>query len=87
MSSKGDIDLFIFHQANVFMMNIVRKRCQIPDEKFFIHIKDCGNTVSSTIPIALKEAHNQGRIVSGMKVLIAGFGVGLSAAVGLLEIV
>lgn len=85
--SKGDIDLFIFHQANVFMMNIVRKRCQIPEEKFFIHIRDCGNTVSSTIPIALKEAHNQGRIVSGMKVLIAGFGVGLSAAVGLLEIV
>lgn len=84
---REDIDLFIFHQANVFMMNVVRKRCQIPEDKFFIHIKDCGNTVSSTIPIAFKEAHKQGRIVPGMKVLIAGFGVGLSAAVGILEIV
>lgn len=83
---KEEIDLFIFHQANAFMMHTVRKRCQIPDEKFFIFIKDCGNTVSSTIPIALKEAFNQGRVKPGMKILLAGFGVGLSAAVGVLEI-
>ena len=84
---KEDIDLFIFHQANAFMMQVVRKRCQIPEEKFFIYLKDCGNTVSSTIPIALKEAHDQGRIKPGMKILLAGFGVGLSAAVGVLEAV
>ncbi len=84
---KEEIDLFIFHQANMFMMNIARKRCQIPEEKFFVYLRDCGNTVSSTIPIALKEAHRQGRIQSGMKVLLAGFGVGLSAAVSIIEIV
>jgi len=85
--NKEDIDLFIFHQANAFMMQVVRKRCQIPEEKFFIHLKDCGNTVSSTIPIALKEAQVQGKIRPGMKILLAGFGVGLSAAVGILETV
>lgn len=83
---KEDIDLFVFHQANAFMMQVVRKRCQIPEDKFFVYLKECGNTVSSTIPIALKEAYNEGRIKSGMKVMVAGFGVGLSAAVGVLEI-
>lgn len=83
---KDQVDLFVFHQANAFMMHTVRKRCQIPEEKFFIHIKDCGNTVSSTIPIALKEAFKQGRIACGMRIVLAGFGVGLSAAIGVIEI-
>lgn len=85
--SKDDVDLFIFHQANAFMMESVRKRCKIPEEKFFIFIKDCANTVSSTIPIALKEALNQGRIRRGMKILLTGFGVGLSAAAVIIECV
>jgi 3-oxoacyl-[acyl-carrier-protein] synthase III len=84
--SRNDIDLYVFHQANAFMMQTVRKRCQIPEDKFFIHLKDCGNTVSNTIPIALKEASRQNRINSGMKVLLAGFGVGLSAAACVIEI-
>lgn len=84
---KENIDLFIFHQANNYMMQVVRKRCKIPEDKFFIHIRDCGNTVSSTIPIALKEAFEQGKVKPGMKILIAGFGVGLSVAIGVLEII
>jgi len=83
---KDEVGLFIFHQANAFMMQTVRKRCQIPEDKFFIHLKDCGNTVSSTIPIALKEAFTQGRIKPGMKIVLAGFGVGLSAAIGVIEV-
>lgn len=83
---KEEIDLFIFHQANAFMMHSVRKRCQIPEDKFFVFLRDCGNTVSSTIPIALKEAFNQNRIKPGMKILLTGFGVGLSAAAGVIEI-
>ena len=82
---REDIDLFVFHQANEFMLETVRKRCKIPVEKFYIHLKDCGNTVSSTIPIALTEAQNQGHLKQGMKVLIAGFGVGLSVAVTILQ--
>lgn len=80
-----DIDLFIFHQANTFMMQFIRKRCKIPEEKFFIYIKDCANTVSSTIPIAITEAIEQGKIKKGSKVLLAGFGVGLSIASTIVE--
>ncbi len=78
--SIEEIDLFIFHQANAFMMNFIRKKCNIPVDKFFVYIEDCGNTVSSTIPIALKEAQRQNRIGIGSKVLLIGYGVGLSIA-------
>ncbi|GEO03227.1 3-oxoacyl-ACP synthase [Adhaeribacter aerolatus] len=83
--SIEQIDLFVFHQANQFMLNTVRKRAIIPEEKFFIHLQDCGNTVSSTIPIALKEAVSQNRIKKGNKVFIAGFGVGLSMGATILQ--
>jgi 3-oxoacyl-[acyl-carrier-protein] synthase-3 len=80
-----DIDLFIFHQANAFMMDFIRKRCKIPKDKFFVFLQDCGNTVSSTIPIALKEAIDQDRVPKGSKVLLVGFGVGLSAGSTLIK--
>lgn len=73
-----DIDLFIFHQANQFMLNHIRKKINIPQEKFFLFLEKCGNTVSSTIPIALKEAINQKENLKNSKVLLAGFGVGYS---------
>lgn len=82
---REDIDLYVFHQANDFMLQTVRKRCNIPEDKFFIHLKESGNTVSSTIPIALVEAEKLGRLKPGMKVLLAGFGVGLSAAFTILQ--
>ncbi|MGN6602880.1 MAG: ketoacyl-ACP synthase III [Ginsengibacter sp.] len=73
-----NIDLFIFHQANRYMLNHLRKKIGIPEEKFFYFLENCGNTVSSTIPIALKEALIANRIKKGNKVLLAGFGVGYS---------
>lgn len=72
------VDLFIFHQANKFMLDYIRRKLKITEDKFFIYLEDVGNTVSSTIPIALKEAMESGKIQKGMKVLIAGFGVGYS---------
>jgi len=75
---KEDIDLFVFHQANKFMLTHLRKRLKIDEEKFFIFMEDVGNTVSSTIPIALYEAMKQNKIKKGNKILLAGFGVGLS---------
>lgn len=72
-----EIDLYIFHQANLFMLQTMRKRCNISEEKFYTHL-DCANTVSSTIPIALEAALKENRISKGSKVLLAGFGVGLS---------
>jgi 3-oxoacyl-[acyl-carrier-protein] synthase-3 len=73
-----DIDLVILHQANSFMLETLRKKMNIPTEKFFIFIENCGNTVSSTIPIALCEAIAQGRAGQGSRILLAGFGVGYS---------
>ena len=75
---QEDIDLFIFHQANRFMLEYLRKKIKIPQEKFFIAMEHCGNTVSSTIPIAMKQALLEGKIKIGSKVLVAGFGVGYS---------
>ncbi|NDC40885.1 MAG: ketoacyl-ACP synthase III, partial [Chitinophagia bacterium] len=48
-----DIALYVFHQANRFMLNHLRKKLKIPEEKFYLYLENCGNTVSSTIPIAL----------------------------------
>lgn len=72
----SDIDLFVFHQANKFMLNHLRKKISIPEDKFYYFIENCGNTVSSTIPIALSEAYKEGKIKGN--VLLAGFGVGYS---------
>jgi 3-oxoacyl-[acyl-carrier-protein] synthase-3 len=72
--------MFIFHQANRYLLNQLRKKIGIDEERFFIFLENCGNTVSSTIPIALFEALNQNRIKSGEKILLAGFGVGYSWA-------
>lgn len=71
-----DINLFVFHQANSYMLSHLRKKLKIADEKFFVNMSEIGNTVSSTIPIALCDAEKAG-ILHG-NILIAGFGVGLS---------
>jgi 3-oxoacyl-[acyl-carrier-protein] synthase III len=73
-----EIDLFIFHQANKFMLTHLQKRLKIDEEKFFVFMEDVGNTVSCTIPIALYEALKQNKIKKGNKILLAGYGVGLS---------
>lgn len=79
------IDLFVFHQANNYMLEALRKKLKIPPEKFFTYIREVGNTVSSTIPIALYEAHKCGKIKAGSRVLLAAFGVGLSWAATIIE--
>jgi 3-oxoacyl-[acyl-carrier-protein] synthase III len=78
--TKDDIDLFIFHQANKYMLNHLRKKIKIPEEKFFIAMEHCGNTVSSTIPIALYEAQKQEKSQTSKNIILAGFGVGYSWA-------
>jgi len=74
----ADIDLFIFHQANKYMLDHLRKKINIPEEKFYIYMENVGNTVSATIPIALKHALIDGKIKSGNLVMLVGFGVGYS---------
>lgn len=84
LESKN-IDLYIFHQANQYMLEFLRKKANIPVDKFYIFIKNCGNTVSSTIPIALKDAIDTGRIAAGNRLMLAGFGVGYSWAACVIE--
>ena len=73
-----DIDLFVFHQANKYILEHLRKGLKIPQEKFMLAMRHCGNTVSSTIPIALKHAQAEGRLREGARVMLVGFGVGYS---------
>jgi 3-oxoacyl-[acyl-carrier-protein] synthase-3 len=75
---KEDINLYIFHQANRYMLDFLRKKMKIDDEKYYLYLSEIGNTVSSTIPIAICEAMNDGRLTIGMNALLAGFGVGYS---------
>lgn len=74
----GGVDLFVFHQANRFMLEALRAENGIPPEKFYVDMEDTGNTVSSTIPIALARAEAGGALRPGMRVMVVGFGVGLS---------
>jgi len=73
-----DIDLFVFHQANQIILETIGRKLKIPQEKIVIELENTGNTVSSTIPIALQKAIKTGKIKRGDKILIAGFGVGFS---------
>lgn len=75
---KDDIDYYVFHQANKFMLNTIRKVCVLPKDKFYVNLQETGNTVSSTVLISLKDCMVKGFIKSGDKVMISGFGVGLS---------
>ncbi len=78
MLKKEDIDLFVPHQANKYMLNTLRKVYGIDKEKFYIDLERTGNTVSSTVPIALKNVLENESVKTGQQVLIAGFGVGYS---------
>jgi 3-oxoacyl-[acyl-carrier-protein] synthase III len=73
-----DIDLFVFHQASKLVLENLIRSMSLNKNKVFINLTDVGNTVSASIPIALKDAETQGRLKNGDKVMLIGFGVGLS---------
>lgn len=82
---KEGIDLFVFHQANKYMLEHLRKKLKIDEDKFFVNLAKVGNTVSSTIPIALCDARDENKLKGN--VLLAGFGVGLSWGATIIRIV
>ncbi|MDR0940069.1 MAG: ketoacyl-ACP synthase III [Mediterranea sp.] len=71
-----DIDLHVFHQANKYIAGLQRKKLRVPDEKYYCCFEDGGNTVSSTIPIALVHALRDGSIKENTKVLSVAQGLG-----------
>lgn len=81
-----DVDLFIFHQASKMVLDSLSRLLRIKKEKVFSNLQNIGNTVSASIPIALKDAMEEGKISKGDTVLISGFGVGLSWGTALIKI-
>jgi 3-oxoacyl-[acyl-carrier-protein] synthase-3 len=82
-----DVDLVIPHQANKFMLERLRAKLKIPAEKFWIDMRESGNTVSATIPIAIETAMKEGRLKAGDRALLTGFGVGYSWGATMVRIV
>ena len=76
--AREAVDLLVFHQANRFMLDTLRTVCGLPREKFHVDLEATGNTVSASIPIALRQLQDAGRLAPGMRVMLVGFGVGLS---------
>ena len=72
-----DIDGFVFHQASKYILDFIQKKCNIPNEKMLNNINEVGNTVSSSIPLILRQ-----HLESKKKFILVGFGVGLSASIG-----
>lgn len=75
---KDDIGLYVFHQANQFMLDFLVKLMKVDKEKFYMNFADTGNTVSASIPIALKRAMDEGVVKPNQTIVLCGFGVGLS---------
>lgn len=76
----AEIDYFVFHQANKFMLDALQRKLKLPNEKVPRCFEKTGNTVSSTIPITLAQLKAQHCLLPGDKVLLCGFGVGYSWA-------
>lgn len=83
--TKNEIDFFVFHQASKLTLDSLQKQLQIPSDKMVIDLEDTGNLVSSSIPVVLKKSLDAGRIKKGDRVLMSGFGVGLSWGTLLLQ--
>ncbi len=74
----ADIDLFVFHQASKLVIENLIRTMALDKDKVYTNFESIGNTVSASIPIALKDAATQGRLKDGDRVMLVGFGVGLS---------
>jgi 3-oxoacyl-[acyl-carrier-protein] synthase-3 len=80
-----DLDLYVPHQANVRILKAVAERLGLPPEKMMLNLERYGNTSAASIPIALDEAVQQGRIKEGSLVMLGAFGAGLTWASALIR--
>ena len=84
--TREEIDYYVFHQANRFMLESLQHKCKLQGLPFWNKPDYCGNTVSSTIPLALEEILLSVEAATLQKVVVLGFGVGLSWAGCLLDL-
>lgn len=82
--TMADIDLFIAHQANMRIIEAVGSRLDVPAEKVFVNVQKFGNTSAATLPLAMADAREQGRLKPGMRVLLSTFGGGITWGAALL---
>ncbi len=80
-----DIDLLVPHQANIRIIETLMKRLKAPEEKVVVNIEKYGNTSAATVPIALCEALEEGRVKPGDYILTAAFGAGLTWGAALIK--
>ena len=76
--SRNDIDYYVFHQANKMMLDYLREKCELQDLPYWNDVTNYGNTVSSSIPIALADMLRLKGNTNMKRVMLVGFGVGLS---------
>lgn len=82
---KEEVDWFILHQANQRILEAVAKRMKIDIKKFPMNLQEYGNTSSASIPILLDEVNRSGKLKKGQKMVLAGFGAGLSWGAAFVE--
>lgn len=83
--TADDVDMFIPHQANIRIIESIAKRFKQPLDKFYVNLQRYGNTSGASIPLALDEANKEGKLKKGDKVVMVGFGGGLTYGSILLE--
>jgi 3-oxoacyl-[acyl-carrier-protein] synthase-3 len=83
--SIHDVSLFVLHQANIRIIQSAMEQLGVPDDKVFNNLQKYGNTSAASIPLALDEAYQAGRINRGDTLLVSGFGAGLSWGTALLR--
>ena len=76
--SREEIKYFILHQANVRIIEAVAKRLKLPMDKFPVNLREYGNTSAASIPILLDELNRSEKLQTGDKLVLSGFGAGLS---------
>lgn len=81
----NDIDLIIPHQANLRIIEYAAKKLNLPLDRFYINLEDVGNTSAGSIPIALNNAFEEEKIKKGMKIILVGFGGGLTCGSTLIK--
>ena len=78
--TRGDVELYLMHQATRFMLDHLRERLNLAEEQVPLAMQEYGNTVSSTLPLLIHDLRTAGRLQPGTQTLLIGFGVGLSWA-------
>ncbi len=83
--TTDDVDWFVLHQANIRILNSVAKRLKVGMEKFPVSLDHCGNVSAASVPILLDEMNQKGMLKAGNKIVLSGFGAGLTWGTSVLE--